>query len=377
MATKLRKLKIDEVSPVVRPANQGADILIIKADDEGGAWKPCDDCPDSKVCKAKGKCMGEGDGAEKGMGAAGCAPGKREKRKWKLKKADREALEAALGDVEKAREVLVGKAEDEVGADILALTKALAVEHDFAKAATMFDDLVGAENEREMLWRATRALNDSIHSIMADGQTKAKPKLLRTTLNQFVAYLEGEFDIDGSSTEDDDDDTAEKGDGANAASGGDRAGGSGQSEGRMTTMAKQAPGDAEAINKANAEKDAAIAKAAALEKANKEMSERLTAIEKAQEEQRITKTVDEIAGNQVGVDKAKLREVVSKLDAAGIEALKATMHGLAKQQETSKLFEVFGKSDAPAAGEAGAVALKKSAEAAAERLRKAASQGRA
>lgn len=364
MATKLKKLRVHEVSLVNRPANPGADILLVKADDGKGEWKPCEDCPSPKTCKANGGCAAEDD-TEK-MGAAGCMP-----KKTKRKKGEREMLKAAFDAVADARETLIGKSETEEAEPVLALAACL-VEQDYAKAATMFDELVGAENEREMLWRATRALNDSIHSIMANGGT-AKPKLLRKTLYQFVAYLEGEFDLD----EDAEGEPAEKGDDEDAASGGDRAGGSGPSEeDEMSTTTKQAPGaDAEAIAKANSERDEAVKKAAALENDLKKAAERLEALEKAQQEQAIDKKADDLAAiAPAGIEKAKLRELVAALPDAGLDTLKGILAGVAKQASTAGLFQTFGKADAEAAAEAGPAALKKAAEARAEEMRKSAAR---
>jgi hypothetical protein len=59
MATKLRKLKIAEVSLVRRPANPAAHVLLHKS----AGWKPCSDCPAQSsgggACEKAGRCMGE------------------------------------------------------------------------------------------------------------------------------------------------------------------------------------------------------------------------------------------------------------------------------------------------------------------------------
>lgn len=58
MATKLRNLKVREISLVNRPANPGADILLIKAAG-ASSWKACQDCPSAETCKTNGGCAAE------------------------------------------------------------------------------------------------------------------------------------------------------------------------------------------------------------------------------------------------------------------------------------------------------------------------------
>lgn len=59
MATKLKNLRVHEVSLVKRPANPAAQVLLAKSDDGEGAWEPCEDCPSPKTCKANGGCAAE------------------------------------------------------------------------------------------------------------------------------------------------------------------------------------------------------------------------------------------------------------------------------------------------------------------------------
>lgn len=111
------------------------------------AWKPCADCPDEGGCRAKGRCASESDAGDAMTKAADLA------------EASRAVAEA-------------GEAIE--------------------KAAATFADLNGAQETRRKLMDMVYALQDSIGSIMSDGDVKPAKKagMIRQSVAEFDAAIQ-------------------------------------------------------------------------------------------------------------------------------------------------------------------------------------------
>lgn len=319
MTKRIKKLKVDEVSAVPRPANQHAVIALTKG------WESCADCQTEDACKKAGGCMSEA-GDEIGKG---------------------------LTIVAEARDVLLKGMGDD-GADVAFEATATAAMGEVQKAAQMFDDIIEGEDERRLLSTMFDKLYSSLWSIANDSEVDNKPAAVAKTVNQFVTYLETKL-----AKADETDPTA---------SGGHAAGGSSHDKenGEMPDTKNGAPdANLAALTKAHDETKVALAKA---EADNKALAERLEKMEAAAEAEAIRKCVDEIAGD-AAVDKSALAEVVKSLDEAGRKHLATVMKATQAQAKAGALFGAIGKSDVPE-GDGNASRIAKKFAAAGESLRK-------
>lgn len=311
-ATRLRRLQVHEVSLVPSPASVGANILITK-EGEGGAFKPCADCPDPKMCGAKSRCATETPAKNTGRGYRG------------MVRKGLEAADAALALIEKDQDA-TGDLHPSVAIAEDALLEGI------EKAAATFAELIGTVEQVEKLRRGVSALNQAVWAVMDDREAQADaPRLIAKSVVQFHEWIAKTFDV------------AKGGDDEPDAGGPGKPGGApanppaNPKDPKMTDVAK--------------ERDEAVAKAAALEKQMTDQAARIAKMEERMAEVAIEKAAEEVAAAAPGlaIDKAKLRELVTGLDDNGRDALVSVLKAAAAQAGASSLFTVIGK-----AGEAAA-----------------------